>query len=174
MHKNKQAFTLIELLVVVLIIGILAAVALPQYKKAVLKAHITEAVNILQAISRAQEAYFLANGEYTNNIAELDILPPNEKIDVTRTGNKDKPNQYYYTCINQGSCQANAYNPDLPVIEFVFQHSQHQRHIDSQLEGSIWCHSNHSGKTDVAASLCNTLGTLQIIDGLPNNYYRLN
>ncbi len=53
MTKNKQAFTLIELLVVVLISGILAGVALPQYNKAVAKAHAAEIVSIINSTSKA-------------------------------------------------------------------------------------------------------------------------
>ena len=71
--KNNQAFTLIELLVVVLIIGILAAVALPQYQKAVEKSRMTEAITAVEAIARANEMYKLANGNYTRDINDLDI-----------------------------------------------------------------------------------------------------
>ena len=71
--KNKQAFTLIELLVVVLIIGILAAVAVPQYQKAVLKSRFTQAKIMANAIAQAEEVYYLANGEYTWNIEDLDV-----------------------------------------------------------------------------------------------------
>ena len=66
-------FTLIELLVVVLIIGILAAVAFPQYKKAVEKSRATEAITQLRALANAEKTYYLANGEYTEDFAMLDI-----------------------------------------------------------------------------------------------------
>ena len=71
--KNKQAFTLIELLVVVLIIGILAAVALPQYEQAVLKSRAMQVVPYLKAVKNAEEVYYLANGEYTNDMDNLAV-----------------------------------------------------------------------------------------------------
>ncbi len=71
--KNKQAFTLIELLVVVLIIGILAAVALPQYQKAVWKSRAAQIIPVVRALGEAEKRYFLANGTYTTNMEELDL-----------------------------------------------------------------------------------------------------
>jgi len=85
--KNKQAFTLIELLVVVLIIGILAAVALPQYQKAVRKAHVTEIFVLGKTIKQAQQAYYLANGTYTIDVNELSIDVPCKQEPYSATVN---------------------------------------------------------------------------------------
>ena len=70
---KNQAFTLIELLVVVLIIGILAAIAVPQYQKAVAKSRLMQSLTLARAIYEAEEIYYLSNGKYTSDITELDI-----------------------------------------------------------------------------------------------------
>ncbi len=74
--KNKQAFTLIELLVVVLIIGILAAVALPQYQKAVEKSRAAQAITMLKTVYDAAKAYQLANGTWPTSFDELAVDIP--------------------------------------------------------------------------------------------------
>ncbi len=74
--QNKQAFTLIELLVVVLIIGILTAVALPQYTLAVNKTRFANLRTMATALIKASEAYYLANNEWPNNFDELALDLP--------------------------------------------------------------------------------------------------
>ncbi len=71
--NNQKAFTLIELLVVVLIIGILAAVAIPQYQKAVGRARYTQLKTMGEAIFHALQRGYLANGEWPTDFGSLDI-----------------------------------------------------------------------------------------------------
>ncbi len=71
-----RGFTLIELLVVVLIIGILAGVAVPQYTKAVLKARYTELQTTIFAFKNASEVYYMANGDYPHSWEDTDLDLP--------------------------------------------------------------------------------------------------
>ena len=68
-------FTLIELLVVVLIIGILAAMALPQYFKAVERSRMTEAVTIMDSIVKSQRRKYMQTNDYASLFEGLDVAP---------------------------------------------------------------------------------------------------
>ena len=78
MITKKLGFTLIELLVVMLIIGILAAVAMPQYTRAVDKSRLASAQPLLSALFHAGERYLLATDSWPASNDVLDIEVPQD------------------------------------------------------------------------------------------------
>ena len=114
--RGQAGFTLIELLVVVLIIGILAAIAVPQYFKVVEKGKAAEALDWLASVKSAQERYLAKNGNYATNTSGFDVglgamrnytfasmdtgtdsTGPTWSIKLTRNGNPAVYGQYSVT-----------------------------------------------------------------------------
>ena len=108
---NKKAFTLIELLVVVLIIGILAAIALPKYELAVEKSRLAEALTMASSLQKAIDVYVLENGypasgtiyflgDNVNGSLAIDL----SNLDCSEVSCKSKNFSYSAACFSSGYC----------------------------------------------------------------------
>lgn len=152
----QKGFTLIELLVVVLIIGILAAVAVPQYQKTVAKARAAEAVSVLNSIVLAEQAYYLASGQYALDLEDLDIgIPhnPNISYSATNSGATEGSVSSYY--------RGTAWVDKVAVaFEFPFEASSSAR----------WCFAAQGNV--LANQVCASYGALSH-EGFGQNYYKM-
>ncbi len=80
--EGRRAFTLIELLIAVLIIGVLAAIAVSAYQKAVLKSRFSSIIPPTKTIADAQEFYYMNNGSYATDTEDLEVTVKNNE-DIT-------------------------------------------------------------------------------------------
>lgn len=143
-----KAFTLIELLVVVLIIGILAAVALPQYQVAVLKSRTAELIQRVNEVKRAQEMYYLANNTYTMKLEELDFGV--EAVAQNETGSPiiyQTPQGEHINLYSSGFVSVG-----IPGKIAVLRYYDHT-FVENARSG-LGCHA----KTDLAKQVCKSLG----------------
>ncbi|HYW92082.1 MAG TPA: pilin [Gammaproteobacteria bacterium] len=73
MKRTQQGFTLIELMIVVAIIGILAAIAIPQYQNYVARSQVSEAPTLIDGAKTTIESYIAQNGSFPSNLSSLGV-----------------------------------------------------------------------------------------------------
>lgn len=138
--NNSRGFTLIELLVVVLIIGILASIALPQYRKAVEKARAVQVISFADAAKKAISIWLLRNGQPDN----IDFIK-DDQLDIDVKAGFECPsnpagtgfcrNQFYIVtavCMAGGGCS---------ITWERIEGDEHNLHMKGQLntnDGKEW------------------------------------
>ncbi len=164
---NVKGFTLIELLVVVLIIGILSAIALPQYQKAVRRARVTEAKVILKNFTNAQDMYYLRTGNF-------DLLGPyisdwNDVLDSQFPATTDNWRFYVDECIRGENPRFGCVNTADPLFEsgyYIAYESPNYEGGESVTNGHFLCISSN----DEGVKKCTDLGGVATEN---QNYYLL-
>ena len=181
--KNKKGFTLLEMLVVVLIIGILAAIALPQYQKAVLKARLHVGISLVASLHEAEQSYYLIHGAYTSDIDALDVeIPINDSCEKwqenggsgwdcdwggidTEDGLSDLYFAYPATNSNKGTVTKIAY------VHFLKDLNSNKVTGGKFKEGSRYCFGRQTVK--IAQEVCENMGGTLVGESSLWKYYEL-
>ncbi len=173
MKLSRKAFTLIELLVVVLIIGILAAVAVPQYQRVVKKSKVGQIISLVRTLANAQDIYFITNGEYATSWEELDVsVPPSQGECISSL-------KGYTTCQKVGAWEITlgklSIEAQLEDILRITSYLKRAQTGDEAFSDSLRARTTPLvcialGGNDEGHSICKSLGGKQIDD---THYYNL-
>ena len=153
--SRLDGFTLIELLVVVLIIGILAAMAMPQYFKAVERTRMAEAITIMDSIVKSQQRKFMQTNRYAEVFEGLDVKFPGAGYRYYRTHmdpNTGEVINGFEITISSDSTGGvvEARRADRNGVSLQYDYSL-SREYDSDV---IWCYGSNAGGQELCADFC--------------------
>ncbi|WP_424244818.1 prepilin-type N-terminal cleavage/methylation domain-containing protein [Elusimicrobium posterum] len=152
----KKGFTLIELLVVVLIIGILAAIALPQYKKAVEKSRMSEGIMFTRSLASGVQLYHMQNGSYPLNYEDMDITLPGTKAVYDGVHDRLNINKNWYSIMHPPSGSVFVY----PIFRIGRQPYLSYNNYNTKLTPLFMCISDQDNTEAIA--LCKSLGAVDL------------
>ena len=155
MKNVRKGFTLIELLVVVLIIGILASIAIPQYFKVVEKSRVSEAQNMFTSIRAAQERVMARNGAYTDSFGALDIILRDSSGADCTSAASCAMKFYSFTMSGGTSYTITATRKSNPTIADRYGGSSGYAILYTGSTGVMSCTGTGTGKTNCEADLIN-------------------
>lgn len=131
--KKEGGFTLIELLVVIIIIGILAAIALPSFLNQAAKAKQSEGKSFVGAVNRAHQAYRLENNAFTDDFEKLGVGLPT------------KTNNYTMDITNANATEATT--KAIPIDEALKGYAGQVKILGTGATGTVLCEAKTAGKT---------------------------
>lgn len=138
--KREGGFTLIELLVVIIIIGILAAIALPSFLSQAAKAKQSEGKSFVGAINRGQQAYRLENPEFAPDFEKLEVGLPtktnNYEMKMNTTGGSE-------TTVNAEPLDKEALKGYTGLVKV----------LDNGATGNVICEAKNAGEVPGSADV---------------------
>ena len=158
MKNERKGFTLIELLVVILIIGVLAGIAIPQYRKVKMKAELSQMLVYMDAMKKSVKNYYIANRSYPTDITVLDAGLEQYAIELGASKWIANGSSKYRVAFFKGDIECMVHPEVIACINKNFYVLRFHDHISEQYRGQTRCtYSWRSKNKELSESICKSI-----------------